>query len=158
MRELYILLFVSMLFITVFALCTYMHYPKQTINDMLKNDIMKYGLVHFTRSCCLESICKFGLNPLFGKPMSIFEKNFIWFFIDYPDKRKNYIKWIKNNNPRSDCDTVIVFNNIKLDHISKMKFHEKKGTIVYSGIMRIDDALIFSLDEYSKIGFDDSAY
>lgn len=39
-----------------------------------------------------------------------------------------------------------------------MRFHEKKGMIAYSGIMRIDDALIFSLDKYSKIVFDDSAH
>lgn len=145
------ILVVVMILITVgvdLCLC-YMHYPKQKIDLNLQKDIMEYGLIHFTKHQNIDNILRKGLDPSYNKPMSKIEKDFVWFFINYPDKKMDHINYIKNTGCRFDYDMVIWIKNINPDIFKKMKYHKKKGMAVYTGQFFLEDAVIMTINDFA---------
>ena len=116
------------------AIYTYIHLPKKCIDARMAKDIKKFGLIHFTTIKCAKSIVKTGLEPGHKLPMSCFEKNMVWMYINYPWNFDRNLAELRSKGVRKHSDAVVYFYGIEDNQIEKMRNKKNTDYIVHLGI------------------------
>lgn len=112
------------------------HTPKSLLNVKYRNDIKKYGLIHFTFSENINDILKKGVMPgkeyLYRK-----EKNLCWFYINYPNEYEKNLGIVKSKGKRSGVDCYIIIKDFSEEQLNNMRIRkESDNAVVHIGTLK----------------------
>lgn len=112
------------------------HTPKSLLNVQDRNDIKKYGLIHFTFSENINEILKNGVMPgkeyLYRK-----EKNLCWFYINYPKEYEKNLGIVKSKGKRSGVDCYIIIKDFSEEQLNNMRIRkESDNAVVHRGTLK----------------------
>ena len=115
------------------------HTPKSLLNVQDRNDVKKYGLIHFTFSENIEKILENGVIPgkdyLYRK-----EKNLCWFYINYPETYSQNLKVIKSKGQRSNVDCYIIIKGFSEKQLNNMRIRkENDNAVVHIGVLKTNN-------------------
>lgn len=127
-------------FLYEFCNAVFLHTPKDKLNENEKEQIRKNGLVHFTRSCCLNSILKDGVDGRKGSALSKNEVDFAWFYIyDASTFDSNYDR-IKAKGERKNYDACIIIRDLSKEQLDGLLIRRKyDGAVVYKGALKTNN-------------------
>lgn len=132
--------------VLVYSILAYIHYPKEKISDPIKNQILNNGLIHFTTNESAHSIQKEGLLPGKAKAMYLWEKNFVWMYINDNNSFQEKLDEIHKKGHRKKYDTVVIFSEIEEHQMEQMKFRKKDMAIVHCGVFKTEKISVFAID------------
>lgn len=113
------------------------HTPKHALNEIQKEQIRKYGLVHFTYDYNLDSIMENGLIADSKKAMTKDEIGFVWLYINNPEEFIGKMELVHHKGDRKNYNAYVTFKELSSEQIDQLLIRsEVDNAVVYRGVLK----------------------
>lgn len=120
--------------------CMIYHTPKEMLSVEQRKDIVRNGLVHFTKSNAVASIMENGLMYNSSRAMKRAEKKMVWAYIYDPEDPKKNLEVIRSKGDRSSTDAMIIIKGISEEQLNNMRCRPKlDDAIAHIGNLKTAD-------------------
>lgn len=125
----------------------FFHTPTEVLNEEEIDSIKKFGLIHLSYKKNEDKIRKNGIESGHARPMNKREKNFTWYYINYPDKFEEYVEIVHGKGNRKNYDMYAEMKELTEEQISKLRIRRKHydNAVIYPGTLKTTSISINNL-------------